>query len=66
MTHNFELKAYHMPQHTKETEVFKATVSLTGKAVLPRAKAIFKDLNVDCYNLRHERIEVVNYWITKK
>lgn len=65
MTHNFELKAYHCIQ-TREVEVFKATVSLTGKSALPRAKEIFKDVNVDCYNLRHERIEVVNYWITKK
>lgn len=64
MKHNFELKAYHAMQ-TREVEIFKATISLTGKAVLPRAKAIFKDVNIDCYNLRHERIEVINYWISK-
>ena len=65
MTHHFELKAYHCMQ-TREVEIFKATVSLSGKAVLPRSKAIFKDANLDCYNLRHERILVTNYWNTKK
>lgn len=64
MTHNFELKAYHGIQ-TRDVEVYKATISLTGKAVLPRAKALFKDINLDCFGIRNERILVTNYWISK-